>query len=176
MQALEPLTETEAKLVLETWEVVKSVGLEAAGVILFTRFAHRIQFAFKAFRPRGYLSRMCVRLCRLFETHPEVKPLFSFFKENSDISGDNPGVRKHALTVMETVNVAVEHIRNSTLGELTEDLFDVGVAHHTLQVNIAEQHFAVSVHARPQDPSLPTVRIHYTYNCWKCIDTVEGVY
>lgn len=90
---------------------------------------------------------MSVRVCRLFETHPEVKPLFSFFKENSEVSGDNQGMRKHGLTVMETVNVAVEHIRKSTLAELAEDLFDVGVAHHTLQINIAEQHFAVSVHA-----------------------------
>lgn len=69
-------------------------------------------------------------------------------KENSEVSGDNPGMRKHALAVMETVNVAVERVRNSALGELAEDLFDVGVAHHTLQVKVTEQHFAVSVHAR----------------------------
>ena len=93
---------------------------------------------------RSHLSRMRAFPCRLFETHPEVKPLFSFFKEDSEVSGDNAGMRKHGLTVMETVNVAVEHIRNSTLGELAEDLFDLGVVHHTLQVNIAEQHFAVS--------------------------------
>lgn len=36
---MEPLTEVEGKMILETWEVVKGVGLEAAGVILFTRFA-----------------------------------------------------------------------------------------------------------------------------------------
>lgn len=61
LQALEPLTEKEAKLVLETWEVIKGVGLEAAGVILFTRFAHTIQFAFKAssFQEAVYLVCLC---------------------------------------------------------------------------------------------------------------------
>lgn len=89
-----------------------------------------------------------VCVCRLFETHPEVKALFSFFKDNPDVSGDNAGMRKHGLTVMQTVNVAVDRIRNSALSELAEDLLDVGVAHHTLQVGITEQHFAVSARAR----------------------------
>ena len=108
--------------------------------------------------------------CRLFETHPEVKPLFSFFKEDAEVSGDNAGMRQHGLTVMETVNAAVEHIRNSTLGELAEDLFDLGAVHHTLQVNIAEQHFAVSAHSIVH--CLHTCSIIYTLSALKvnCIN------
>lgn len=70
--------------------------------------------------------------------------LFSFFKENPEVSADNEGMRKHGLAVMQTVDVAVDRIRNGALSELSEDLLDVGVAHHTLQVGIKEQHFAVS--------------------------------
>ena len=109
--------------------------------------------------------------CRLFETHPEVKPLFSFFKEDSEVSGDNAGMRKHGLTVMETVNVAVEHIRNSTLGELAGDLFDLGVVHHTLQVNIAEQHFAVSVRS-----IVPAPVPHMQYSIHTCSTESELIY
>ena len=85
-------------------------------------------------------------LYRLFKICPQMKELFSFFKDNPEASGENEGMRKHGLTVMETVNIAVERVRNDALAELSEDLFDVGAIHHTLQVDIKPEHFAVSAH------------------------------
>ena len=77
----------------------------------------------------------------MFEQAPSLKEKFKFFKEAPEISDDNVHLRKHALTVMETVNVAVGKLEEGALKDLSEDLVDVGAAHHVH--NISQKDFEV---------------------------------
>jgi hypothetical protein len=100
--------------IISTWTVVQDVGLQVAGLIVFKR---------------------------LFETTPKLKEKFKFLKDAQEISDDNEHLKEHGLRVMNTVDVAVEKLREGAMVDLAEELVDVGAAHHVH--NIAQTDFEV---------------------------------
>ena len=78
---------------------------------------------------------------RLFETTPKLKEKFKFLKDAQEISDDNEHLKEHGLRVMNTVDVAVEKLREGAMVDLAEELVDVGAAHHVH--NIAQTDFEV---------------------------------
>lgn len=76
---------------------------------------------------------------RLFEISPTLYQLFPF--KDEEISENNTGLAKHALQVMETIDVAIKMLSNGELEKLKETLEDLGAAHSFRSVK--SEHFQV---------------------------------
>ena len=77
-------------------------------------------------------------LYRLFEINPSLQDLFSF--KGQRLCDENEGLRKHALDVMKTVDVAVNSLDD--IPALQETLVELGMTHSFKSVKTT--HFAVS--------------------------------
>ena len=75
---------------------------------------------------------------RLFEIAPDLKELFPF--KEDELSDEHEGLRKHALQVMESVDLAINLLDDSD--ELVETLVSLGIVHNMSNVRVDS--FAVS--------------------------------
>jgi len=83
-------------------------------------------------------TNLCICCNRLFEIAPELVKLFPFKDEN--ITDENPGLRKHGLSVMESIDAAIGLLEKPE--ELEEVLIELGIVHHMSEVQL--ESFGVS--------------------------------
>lgn len=86
------------------------------------------------------LLTLSLTLTRLFDIQPSLQSLFPF--KNQELNDNNEVLRKHALLVMETVDAAIELLKDGKLDSLVTTLIDLGVVHS--MNNVKPEHFAVS--------------------------------
>ena len=96
---------------------------------------YKIQFVLANYHP-SHLT-----LCRLFQIAPELAKLFPFGDGEETLDENNPGLIKHGLQVMESIDAAVGLLGD--LEELVETLKTLGIVHN--MANVQLDSFAVSL-------------------------------
>ena len=75
----------------------------------------------------------------MFEIAPDLQKLFYF--SDDELDDNHPGLRKHAMQVMEKIDGAIGLLDEEE--ELKEELVGLGIVHHMSNVNVGS--FAVSI-------------------------------
>ena len=92
---------------------------------------------------------------RLFEIKPSLQDMFSF--KSQDLT-NNELLEKHAVSVMETIDTALNLIKENEIETLVSTLIELGIAHSMNKVT--PKHFAVRIFA-----------ISPIHNCMVCMST-----